>query len=314
MSNSALANLQCEHEDEKWCIIGADSDGDHKLVVSNATRGGLDLVKQWYEEACEERAELFSTINLQSFRMNVRNTAKKLFDGSHNPANGLNPPRTTDHNNATHEQDEDGDDVPALPNDAAKSAKEVNNQFVCETILLYDGEGNEAPFNYVQAQFSISSMTSSRSGDIRSTEKCHIIIHNPSGWKISDQNASSFCTLSANGSQLILKFKLPPAVFNKEILWDMIADFGENKPYKNMATGMLHPAVMAIMSAADMGQSNLPDVIMKIKLSAKCQSVCVIEGLYDGRGATAKLEKAPIPAVRRSSSNAVVLGIPLIHD
>ncbi len=177
-------------------------------------------------------------------------------------------------------------------------------------------EGNKASFNYVQAPFRISSTTSSRSSNIRSKEKCHIIIHAPSGWKLSDQNASSFCTLSANGSQLILKFEPPPAVFNKEILRDMIADFGEDKPYRNMATGTLHHAVMAIMRAADVGQSNFPDVIMKIKLLVKCQSVCAIEGLYDGRGATAKLEKAPIPAVRRSSSNPVVLVSPssMIND
>ncbi len=50
----------------------------------------------------------------------------------------------------------------------------------------------------------------------------------------------------------------------------MIADFGENKLYRNMATGTLHPVVIPIMSAADVGQSNLPDVIMKIKLLAKC--------------------------------------------
>jgi hypothetical protein len=52
--------------------------------------------------------------------------------------------------------------------------------------MLYDGKGNEAPFNYVQAQLSISSTTSSRSGNIRSTENCHIIFHAPSGWKNSN--------------------------------------------------------------------------------------------------------------------------------
>ncbi len=72
----------CENEDGKWCIVGADSDGDRVLVVPNATRGGLDPVKQWYEEACEERTELFSTINLQCFRINVQNTAKKWLDGA----------------------------------------------------------------------------------------------------------------------------------------------------------------------------------------------------------------------------------------
>ncbi len=118
----------CEHEDGKWCIVGADSDGDYTLVVPNATRGGLDLMKQWYEEAHEECTELFSTINLQCFRTNVQNTTKKWFDGAHNPANGSNLPRMTDHNNATREQeDEDEDDVSALPNNAAKSAKDVNN-------------------------------------------------------------------------------------------------------------------------------------------------------------------------------------------
>ncbi len=73
-------------------------------------------------------------------------------------------------------------------------------------------------------------MTSS--GTYRSMEKCHITIHAPSGWKLSDQNHASFCTISGNGSQFVLKFKPPPAVFNKNILRDMLADFGINKPYK----------------------------------------------------------------------------------
>ncbi len=54
-------------EDGKWCIVGADSDGSPALVVPNATRGGPDPVKHWYEQAREEQAELFSTINLQCF-------------------------------------------------------------------------------------------------------------------------------------------------------------------------------------------------------------------------------------------------------
>jgi hypothetical protein len=94
--------------------------------------------------------------------------------------------------------------------------------------------------------------------------KCHIIIHAPSGWKISDQNPSSFCTLSGNGSQLVLKFKPCPAVFNKDILHNMIANFGKKKTYRNLAMGTLHPAVTAIMRAADVGQSNSPVVITKI--------------------------------------------------
>ena len=83
----------------------------------------------------------------------------------------------------------------------------------------------------------------------------------------------------------------------------MLADFGTNKPYKKMATGTLHPAVSAIMKAADVGQANNPDVIMRIKLLAKCQSVCAIEGLFEGRDADANLVTAAAPTV--SSSNAV---------
>jgi hypothetical protein len=178
---------------------------------------------------------------------------------------------------------------------------EINVSFVCETIFLCDDEGNETPFNYIQAKYTTSLMTSS--GAYRSMEKCHITIHVPSGWKLSNQNPSSFCTISGNGSQLILKFKLPPAVFNRNILRDMLANFGTNKPYKKMATGMLHPAVSAIMKAADVEQANNPDVIMRIKLLEKCQSVCAIEGLFEGRDADANLVMAAAPTV--SSSNAV---------
>jgi hypothetical protein len=70
-----------------------------------------------------------------------------------------------------------------------------------------------------------------------------------------------------------------------------------------MAMGMLHPAVSAIMKAADVGQANNPDVIMRIKLLATCQSVCAIEGLIEGRDADANLVTAAAPAI--NSSNAV---------
>jgi hypothetical protein len=51
------------------------------------------------------------------------------------------------------------------------------------------------------------------------------------------------------------------------------------------------------MKAADMGQANNPDVIMRIKLLAKCQSVSTIEGLFEGRDAGANLVTAAAPAV-----------------
>ncbi len=266
--------------------------------MPNAARGGRDPVKLWYDEARIEDAKLFSTINLQCFRTNVRNMAKKWYDGANNPVNGSNPPRTTDQHETTQDQEDDengGDDVPAVPGDIPQAADEDNISFVRETILLYDGKGNETPFNYVQAKYTTSSTTSS--GNYRSTEKCHVIIHAPSGWKLSDQNPSSFCTISGNGSQLVLKFKPPPAVFNKRILWDMIAKFGKDGTHQNLPTGTLHPAFAAIIRAAEVGQSNSPDVIMKIKLLVKCQSVCAIEGLYKGRGTSAKLVNAAAPVV-----------------
>jgi hypothetical protein len=74
---------------------------------------------------------------------------------------------------------------------------------------------------------------------------------------------------------------------------------------------ILHSAVMAIMRAADVGMDS-PDMIMKIKLWVKCQSVCAIEGLYEGRGALANLVNSAAPAV--NYLNAVVLIVPLIHD
>ena len=81
----------------------------------------------------------------------------------------------------------------------------------------------------------------------------------------------------------------------------MLAGFGANKPYKNLATGKLHPAVPAIMKATEVEQANNPSVIMRIKLLAKCPSFCAIEGLFQGRDAFAKLTMTPAPAV--SSTN-----------
>jgi hypothetical protein len=83
----------------------------------------------------------------------------------------------------------------------------------------------------------------------------------------------------------------------------MLANFGANKP---LATGTLHPAVSAIMKAADVGRANNLDVIMRIKLLIiKCQSVCAIEGLFEGRGALANLVMAAEPTV--SSSKLIVV-------
>jgi hypothetical protein len=76
----------------------------------------------------------------------------------------------------------------------------------------------------------------------------------------------------------------------------------QTNPLQKMAMGTLHPAVSAIMKAADVGQANNPDVLMRIKLLAKCQSVCAIEGLFEGRGVSANLVLAAAPVV--SSSNA----------
>jgi hypothetical protein len=214
-------------EDGKWCIVCADSDSSPALVVPNATRGSPDPVKRWYEQASKEQAELFSTINLQCFQTNVKNTASKWYEGAHNPENGSNPPRTTtdQHDTTTRDQEDD-----SVSGDVPQAADEDNISFVCETIFLCDDKGNKTPLNYVQAKYTTSSTTSSDA--YRSMEKCHIAIHAPSGWKLSNQNPSSFCTISGNGSQLVLMFKLPPAVFNRNILRDMLANFGTIIPYK----------------------------------------------------------------------------------
>jgi hypothetical protein len=175
-----------ENEVEKWCIVGADSNGNHALVVPKTTRGGLDLVKLWYKEAGEEHTELSSMIKLQRFRTNVHNTAKKWHDGANNPANGPNLSRTTYH--ATHDhEDKDGNDVPAIPSDMPQAANEDNISIVCDSIIIiaYNGKGNNKLFNYIQCKYVTSSTSSS---NFQSTNKCHIIIHAPSGWKLSDQN------------------------------------------------------------------------------------------------------------------------------
>ncbi len=66
------------------------------------------------------------------------------------------------------------------------------------------------------------------------------------------------------------------------------------------------------MTAADVGQSNSPDMIMKIKLLVKCQTVWAIEGVYNSRGALENLVNAAAPMV--SSLNDVIFVVPLTHD
>ena len=297
-------------EVRKWCIVGEDSDGNPALVVPNATRGaGPDPVKSWFDDARKEKAELFSTINLQCFRSNVKTATSKWYIGAHNPENGSNPPRTTTDQHATTTQDQEdyqnGDyDPPAVSGDILQAADlEDNVSLVHDTILLHDGKGNETPFNYVQAKYTTSFTTSA--GAYRTKGKCHIVIHMPSGWRLTDQNPH-FYSISGNGLQLVLKFKPPPALFTKKFLGDMLADFGANKPYKNLATGTSHPAVSAIMKATEVGQANNPGVIMRINLLAKCPSFCVIKGLFESRDAFANLTTAAAPAVCSTNADCCV--------
>ncbi len=172
-------------EDGKWCIVGEDSDGNSAMVVPNATRGAVpDLVKTWFDDARVEEAELFSTINLQCFRSNVKTAASKWYNGAHNPENGSTPPCTTTDQHATMTQDQEdnqngGDNPPAVIGDVLQAADDDNISLVCDTIFLHDGKGNETPFNYVQAKYTTSFTTST--GAFRSKKKCHIVIHMPSG-------------------------------------------------------------------------------------------------------------------------------------
>jgi hypothetical protein len=214
------------------------------------------------------------------------------------------PPLTTTDQHSTTTQDQEdnqngGDVPPAITGDVLQAAGEDNVSLVCDTIFLHDGNGNKTPFNYVQAKYTTSFTTSA--GAYPSKKKCHIAIHMPSGWKLTNQNPN-FYTISGNGLQLVIKFKPPLAVSTKKILGDILANFGANKPYKKLAMGTLHPAVSAIMKAAEVEQANNPYVIMRIKLLAKCPSFCAIKGLFQSRNAFAKLTTAPAPGV--SSTNA----------
>ncbi len=208
-------------------------------------------------------------------------------EGAHNPENGTNPPRT----DATHQENKDDAGVCTIPQDA--DGKVLPEDNASGTIVAQDDLGNETPLNYIQCKY----VTSSGSGNFQSTDKCHVLIHAPSGWKLSDQYPSGFCTLSGNRTELILKFKPPPAVFDREILCDMMVSIGNNNTYINLPTGTLHSAVMAIMIAADERKTNSPHMIMKIPLLIKCKSVFAIEGLHDGRDVLANLVNAAIPAV-----------------
>jgi hypothetical protein len=40
-----------------------------------------------------------------------------------------------------------GDDPPAIIGDVLQAADDGNVSLVCDTIFLHDGEGNETPFN-----------------------------------------------------------------------------------------------------------------------------------------------------------------------
>ena len=96
----------------------------------------------------------------------------------------------------------------------------------------------------------------------------------------------------------------------------MLSDFKPNKPYKNLATGTLHPAVSAIMKAAEVGQANNPAVIMRINLLAKCPSFCAFEGLFESRDVFANLTTTAAPVVCSTKTLIVVsFVIPLlIHN
>ncbi len=110
----------------------------------------------------------------------MKTAASKWYNGAHNPENGSNPPRTTTDQHATITQDQEddqnrGDNPPAVISDVLQAADDDNVSLVHDTIFLHDGEGNETPFNYVQAKYTTSFTTST--GAFRSKEKCHIVIH-----------------------------------------------------------------------------------------------------------------------------------------
>ncbi len=86
-------------------------------------------------------------------------------------------------------------------------------------------------------------------------------------------------------------------MFDRKILWDMMVNLGDNNTYKNLPTGTLHPAVTAIMSASDETRNQFSSYDHEDPLLVRCKSVCAIEGLHNGRDASANLFNAAMPAV-----------------
>ncbi len=163
-----------------------------------------------------------------------------------------------------------------------------------------DNQGNTISLIYLQCIYK-----SSAPGTFGSINNCHIAIQAPSGWEISDQNKSNFCTLSSDKKHLVLNMKALPDLFDRNTPCKLLGGIFGNI-YKDILMGTEHPAVAAMKDSIDAGQRHAgeeimtPSFLMNIALMCECNSICAIDGLHD-RSWPPVMNTAPAPAVKQSS-------------
>lgn len=271
-------------DNEKWCVVRTTDEGTQESHVPNAPRGRSDEddpAKRWLTEAKEQNNVLWGPVTLQIFRSNIKNTAKKWFESPHNAANAVNPPRDDSVPSPQPESNHDGDDAAvAQDDDEASDQGETGG-----VIMDVDGQGCTAKLAlpYVLGSYNTSTGTPSV------IKRCHIVIQSPSGMKISSQN-HSFCQI--RGKRVLnLRFTLSGLWLDKVQLVDVLRGFSNYGP---LPDGTEHPAVTAMLIAAEREQTDSLHYDMVIPLLDYYESICAITGLMKKNALEPDTSRQPV--------------------
>ena len=271
-------------DNEKWCVVRTTDEGTQESHVPNAPRGRTnedDPAKRWLTEAQTENNVLWGPVTLQIFRSNIKNAAKRWFESPHNAANAVNPPRDDSVPSPQPESNHDGDDAAvAQDDDEASDQGETGG-----VIMDVDGQGCTAKLAlpYVLGSYNTSTGTPSV------IKRCHIVIQSPSGMKISSQN-HSFCQI--RGKRVLnLHFTLSGLWLDKVQLVDVLRGFSNYGP---LPDGTEHPAVTAMLIAAEREQTDSLHYDMVIPLLDYYESICAITGLMKKNAREPDTSRQPV--------------------
>lgn len=183
-------------EEDKWYYKDADKPG---------VRGdpANDPAKQWYGQV--KGLPMWSDINLQIFRRNIKIRANEWHLTAHNPDNAGN--------GNVGPEDAPADDADANvmgAREGSDSEEEVSEVEVLETIPC---DGNSISLAYLQCVYDTSD------GTCAPTKKGCVILQGVSGWTLAEEkDKGDFVVLSDDGESLHLSITVNSKLFDMEIL------------------------------------------------------------------------------------------------